>query len=365
MKQISIVFLLIFYACLSFAQPTPTITWTGGSDTMWRKTGNWSPATIPGPCNPVVIPTVVSGRYPVLDTTVYIKGLTFSGGELYTNDNDVHFTEGRLGLSPITYRNSQSPRFINNVDYIAHRRDTTWPIQTSTNTCNRVERFEVRPGDHWTKDISNNNRQNGGYKERSEFSQDGDLSEDGDPKIPFDSTIWISYAMYIEPGGNITYHDSAYYCYLGQWHHQGTSGAPPWNFRFSGQDSLILETRTHKQHYSNPADLKTIRRDTAIVSRGEWHYLVIKVKQSKEVVDNGLIQWWLDGQSIYSASGIPIGLDEEFIGYWKFGIYRTPADDGTQPGEVDERTTLAVRYANMEVSYSSLFHRVAAPLPLD
>jgi len=65
------------------------------------------------------------------------------------------------------------------------------------------------------------------------------------------------------------------------------------------------------------------------------------------------------------VSGIPIGHNELSIGYWKFGIYRTAADDGTQPGEDDERTTLAVRYANMEVSYSSLFHRVAAPLPLD
>jgi len=359
MKQFIFFFLSILFTNQAVSQTNgKTVTWTGAEDNNWNNGKNWSPNGVPNPCNQVIIPVVPSKRYPVLQSNIFVDNLALQGGNLNTNQFNINYIKGNKGIQGIYYEAVASKtRTINDISYTVQTPGKEYSVSRSVSTCAPVYRFEIHPEDHWPSDLPDPNKpgdkgneQNRQTKERVELSQ-------VNQKISFDqdTTIWISYSIFIEPGKDIVYRNAAYYCDLGQWHHSGSSGGPPWNFSLRGQDLLTLETRGHANVYSN-GTLVPEERKTAVVTRGKWHNFVIRTRHSKG--KTGLIEWWLDGKIQCSVSGIGIGYDEKNIGYWKFGIYRTAANK-------EDRTDLAVRYANMEVSGNSLFSRVASPLPVD
>jgi hypothetical protein len=359
MKHFIFFFLTVLFAGKAASQSNKqTVTWTGAADDNWNNEKNWSPNGVPTPCNQVVIPVVPSKRYPVLQSNIFVDNLALQGGNLNTNQFNINYIQGNKGIQGIYYDAVTSKtRMISDISYTVQSPGKEYSVSRSVSTCSPVYRFEIHPGDNWSSDLPDPNKpgdkgneQNGRIKERVELSQ-------ANPKIPFDqdTTIWISYALFIEPGKNITYNNEAFYCDLGQWHQTGSSGGPPWNFNLSGQDLLTLETRGYANVYSN-GTLVPEKRKTSVVTRGKWHNFVIRTRHSKG--KTGLIEWWLDGELQCSISGIGIGYNEKTIGYWKFGIYRTAA-------KKDDQTDLAVRYANMEVSGNSLFSRVTSPLPID
>ncbi len=359
MKPFLFFFLSVLFAGQAASQTNKrTVTWTGAVDNNWNNAKNWSPDEVPNPCNQVIIPVVPSKRYPVLQSNIFVDNLTLQGGNLSTNQFNINYIKGNKGIQGIYYEAVASKtRIINDISYTVQTPGKEYSISRSISTCAPVYRFEIHPEDHWPSDLPDpkkpgdkGNEQNGQTKERVELSQ-------ANQKISFDqdTTIWISYSIFIEPGKDIVYRNVAYYCDLGQWHHSGSSGGPPWNFSLRGQDLMTLETRGHANVYSN-GTLVPEERKTVVVTRGKWHNFVIRTRHSKG--KTGLIEWWLDGELQCSVSGIGIGYNEKSIGYWKFGIYRTAASKG-------DRTDLAVRYANMEVSGNSLFSRVKSPLPVD
>jgi hypothetical protein len=69
-----ICFLLLLLTANSFSAVR---TWTGTTSTNWADASNWG-GTLPSGNDDVNIPTVVSGRYPVISTTVTLTGSTMS-----------------------------------------------------------------------------------------------------------------------------------------------------------------------------------------------------------------------------------------------------------------------------------------------
>jgi|GEM_PF-3458726 len=62
-------------------QAATKITWTGDISTNWGDKGNWNPQTVPSsPQHDVVIPTVLSKRYPGLNADRTISNLTVNAG---------------------------------------------------------------------------------------------------------------------------------------------------------------------------------------------------------------------------------------------------------------------------------------------
>jgi hypothetical protein len=355
MKNILHLFLFVTLSCPATAQYAQN-TWNGSASDDWNNKSNWSLDSIPTPCHQVVIPT--TPRDPKLTSDIYLSNLSFSGGNLVTNDYSTNFIVGGAGLPLIYKRQTSGPRVFNTV-YTVHNDPTkTYALQKSTSTCAPIFRFELHPGDNWPSDTgstpgstTDGNRQNGKIKERSELSQPN-------MNIPFnnttDVTIWMAYSMYIEPGANVTYKLKDHFCFLGQWHGSGNADAS-WDFYFRGQDSLVLQTRGIDL-FTGDENLLAVNRKVSMVSRGTWHDFVVKVTHSLK--GTGAVQWWLDGEEQCNINNIYVGWDRTTVGYWKFGIYRTAASSNVQ-------TDLAIRYANMEVSTSSLIDRVANPRPLE
>lgn len=210
-------------------------------------------------------------------------------------------------------------------------------------------RFEVRPGDNWSGDETN--IQNGQSKERSEAYQKN-------VTFPYDQDVWTSVSVKIEPGADIYYgnpRNTDYNCFLLQWHQKRLAGGPSWGIDLVGQGELRFTTRGQQNAPdeglpSLPAQV----RGTATVPRGVWFSIVVRARHNK---NTGQFQAWVNGTEVCNVSNIPVGYNDDAIGYQKFGIYRTAHSTGY-------KVPLAVQFQNPKVSQTSLLSKVGAADPI-
>lgn len=80
--QVGLLSFLLLLSSLS-AQAQTTNTWTGGTDTDWNTTGNWSLTLVPTATHNVVIPSG-STNQPILSTTAVAKSMIVSNGASLT-----------------------------------------------------------------------------------------------------------------------------------------------------------------------------------------------------------------------------------------------------------------------------------------
>ena len=71
---------MLLACCGVLLHAQQTITWTGQVDVDWHKRCNWNPMVIPTCQDTVVIPTVVSGNYPVVSGIAHCKELNITTG---------------------------------------------------------------------------------------------------------------------------------------------------------------------------------------------------------------------------------------------------------------------------------------------
>lgn len=357
MKRLFILYSLLLFGWQVSAQQ---ITWTGATNTDWTDSTNWSPKSVPNPCNRIIIPAVGTNRYPSLVSNIFVDSLVLSGGNVNTNNNLVSFIAGGNGIQSNVYTklSSGDSTKIFGRDFKAQSPDSSHSIRQSTSTCAPTFRFEINQGENWIQDIEdeNDNGLPGGrrIKERAElYLQNASITAAQD--------VWVSYSIYIEPGDSIKYSNDTHYCILGQWHAGNsiqTSG-PSWQISLRNQGKLTLTTRGQDTltppfppGYPLPVD-----RASTTVSRGAWHHILTRTRFD---ISHGQMQWWVDGVEIPFTTGnssdFPIGYTHSVVGYWKFGIYRT-----------SNAKNLVVRYANVEVAHSgaSLLARRNNELSLD
>ncbi|QRR01146.1 phage head spike fiber domain-containing protein [Dyadobacter sandarakinus] len=225
--------------------------------------------------------------------------------------------------------------------YMAQTPNKSWSLQQATNVASPVFRFEIRSGDRWSGDLSNEK-----IKERCEF-----YMKSGD--VPFDKDVWLSYSIRIAPGA-ISQMSPTDFCYLGQFHATEDSGemstGPVLGVRLEGGDKIAVYTASSTQNPIKTAPTY-IKRAIGTFTRGQWHRIVMRIRFSPT---RGQLQWWQNGQEMVNVSNIGIGYVDKLGPYWKFGIYRMAKPE-----------TLVVEYANMELSYtSSLYGRVSKPLTI-
>lgn len=199
-----------------------------------------------------------------------------------------------------------------------------------------VERFEVRPGDHWSGEA---------HKERSEIAVR--------QYMPDGKDIWQSFSLMIEPSPPST----AEWRIFGQWH----AMRDPWDAYVSPSVAFVLKGETFVVWTSSDPDLRqtlahyppTIDRcSIENFPRGIWHHFVIRLRFG--YTGRGLLQVWRNGESIVDLQDIPIGYNDLIGQFFKYGVYRPSGDpDG-----------LAARYANFEMGFDSLQDRIANPIPV-
>ncbi|WP_439582983.1 heparin lyase I family protein [Dyadobacter bucti] len=226
-----------------------------------------------------------------------------------------------------------------------------WSIAKTSSTAPTTPgfRFEVRPGDVWPTDETN--IQNGQQKERSEVYQNG-------VTLPYDQDIWTIISVKIEPGADIYYgnpRNADYNCFLLQWHQKRLGGGPSWGIDLVGQGELRFTTRGQQNAPdeglpSLPAQV----RGTATVPRGVWFSIVVRARHNK---NTGQFQAWVNETEVCNVSNIPLGYNDDAIGYQKFGIYRTAHSTGY-------KVPLAVQFQNPKVSQTSLLSKVGAADPI-
>jgi hypothetical protein len=295
----------------------------GLDDIVSFKTENRIPYAINGDDNGLFVPLKLSLGQHKVTAMPYAdangSGLPGEGTSINFEIKDILPVPVLTLFTPI----GGSSQTIHGDRYNVHSAEKDWSIGKSTNA--GIYRFELHQGE---------NRANGNdpdTKDRSELEHKTD--------IPKGKETWGSYSFMIEKGDPIlVYLDTV----IGQWHSdQGV--APPLTFQFYKEKFRVASrsgtsrNRTFKQHYL--ADMK----------REEWNHLVFRIKFDTN--DRGLLQVWLNGKQIVNEEKANIGYSDSAYNYWKFGIYRK-----TYP------IPLSMQYANMEISNSSLFDRVAKPL---
>ena len=189
-------------------------------------------------------------------------------------------------------------------------------------------RFDMRPDDIW----------NG--TERSEL--DGYRTD-----YPQNTTIWIAYAVYLEPGATVCHSSCSpqnSWNIVGQFH--VTSGAICCTFNTMAWaqtgSTEVFETQT----YNNSGGTSDYR--SPAISRGRWYHFLYKVYMSSSGSAD-TFDVWLDPVTPRTMSHEIAQSGSLFyagnIGgsYWKYGIYR-----GNPPVLVEQ----AIDYANMQVCSS-------------
>jgi hypothetical protein len=77
-KVVILVFILVIYLIeISLGQ-----TWNGSASSNWNTASNWTPATVPGAGNDVIINNPVSPNQPTLPGNISVRDLTINNGVL-------------------------------------------------------------------------------------------------------------------------------------------------------------------------------------------------------------------------------------------------------------------------------------------
>lgn len=207
-----------------------------------------------------------------------------------------------------------------------------WSIQRASNR--PCLRFEARPGDFVEGQTD---------RVRSELQ-----CTTKEPASGVD--VWVSYAIKLSVSPEIL-SDSMV---LGQFHQTEDagdfSGYPPFELNLHA-DGLYLYTASVATASRPTSYSRTQRAGPVPFSQGEWHYVVARVCFGWS--NDASVDVWIDGQSIYSGSGISIGMNDAVGPYYKFGIYYSPAT---------ALQTVVAEYRNIEIGSTALFSRVSNPL---
>jgi hypothetical protein len=224
--------------------------------------------------------------------------------------------------------------------YFAQNANRTWSLNlTDEPPC--MYRFELRPGDRWVNETP------GSVVERSELR--GPVDETNPSR--FDAETWTAYQFRIEPGAPST----ASWVVIGDWHVRPDPEdtgimSSPWQLELRRGDILVFDIRASSQKpvLSNAPE-QHVYTSSAPIARGVWHSLVSVADFDWQPKGTGGVTVWLDGEEIVDHHG-PFGYNTARPPYFKFGIYR-----------VATRETLAVDYANIEISRTSLASRIHSP----
>lgn len=235
---------------------------------------------------------------------------------------------------------NKTPINVGGLTYFAQNADRDWSLNLKGDPpC--LYRFEVRPGDRWVQEANNDG------VDRSELSGPGD---DTNP-ARLDAETWTAYQFRIEPGPSST----AKWVVLGDWHvvpdpDDLPKMSSPWQLELRKGDILVFDIRvSDEKPVRHNAPERHIYTSPTPITRGVWHSLVSVVDFDWRLKGNGGVTVWLDGKEIADYHG-RLGYSLTRPPYFKFGIYRTTVPE-----------TLAVDYANVEISRSSLASRVDAP----
>ncbi|MCB5173882.1 heparin lyase I family protein [Microvirga lenta] len=165
---------------------------------------------------------------------------------------------------------------------------------------------------------------------------------------PLGKDVWISYAQRILPGEPVT----SRWCVIGQMHATTQAGdrgsSPPFALQLLPGDVFMISTRyvAAARHTVNPDE--TIRYSGAI-ERDRWYRHVFRLRFGYK--GDAILQWWRDGVLMLDLTDFSMGYNDPEGPYWQFGIYRN-----TSPED------LTIEYRDVEVSQTSLAHRIAPPL---
>jgi lysophospholipase L1-like esterase len=218
--------------------------------------------------------------------------------------------------------------------YVVESADRRWSAMRAAEFPELI-RLEVRRGDIWSED----NRRKP-PKERSEF--------EGQQRFGGGIDIWVSYSMLIEDGPVST----AKSAILGQFHHVDTDigTTAPYSVWLNRGDRLSVETWSSPENplMHNPMGPSVTLYESDPIARNRWYQFVHRVRFGPD--GSGVAQLWIDGAQVANYSG-RLGYVGRY--YWKFGIYRETAAE-----------PIAIQYANMEVSTSTLAARIAHPKPI-
>ena len=233
-----------------------------------------------------------------------------------------------------------TPVMVGNDGYFAQNADHPWSLNlTGDPPC--MFRFELRSGDRWLQETP------GSVVERSELR--GPVDETNPSR--FGAETWTAYQFRIEPGTPST----AGWVVIGDWHVRPDPEdtgimSSPWQLELRRGDILVFDIRASSQKpVLGNAPEQHIYTSPAPIARGVWHSLVSVADFDWQPKGTGGVTVWLDGARIVDYHG-PFGYNTRRPPYFKFGIYRVATPE-----------TLAVDYANIEISRTSLAARIHAP----
>ncbi len=207
-----------------------------------------------------------------------------------------------------------------------------WSIQRASNRPGL--RFEARPGDFVEGQID---------RVRAELQCTMKEPVSG-------ADVWVSYATKISVSPEILSSSMV----LGQFHQTEDagdfSGYPPFELNLHA-DGLYIYTASVAAA-SQPTSYSWTQRAGPIpFAQDVWHNIVLRVRFGWS--GNAEAEVWIDGESVYSGSGISIGMNDAVGPYFKFGIYYSPAT---------ALQTVIAEYRNFEIGPDSLAGRVLNPL---
>lgn len=210
-----------------------------------------------------------------------------------------------------------------------------WSLQKSE-AYPLMQRFSLRSGDHWSRDVVTSERSEAGQRDR---------------RLPFRVPIWVAYDMLIVDGPPST----ARFLVLGQFHATEDPGETPWSPPWSltlANENLQLDLRSSPLPITptNPVgDVLIIKRG---IPRNAWLRIVAEVTFDWRPGGVGGTKVWINGQLVANVTR-PIGYNDQVAPYWKFGVYRHAA-----PEPID------VIYNDVQVGVEDLTNRVTRNTPL-
>jgi hypothetical protein len=236
--------------------------------------------------------------------------------------------------------------YSNGFDFKRDSLNTAYSMQTTQD--HAIWKFECHTDD-------GNSATPGSGTHRSELVGDYSQSKTNN-LVPFGTKVWQAFSQRVT--GTLSA-NSADFVIANQWHAAQDTGdaslSPPLSFAFAGNSFRIAtlwddqavqtnSTNTHFQgrYYDNSFPLNT------------WINWVVAATFDFNNPGNGTLEVWRDGTKVINLSGISMGYNDSRGPRLQFGLYRSAGYQGT----------LAIEYANMEVSYASLLDRVTIPRPI-
>jgi len=115
---------------------------------------------------------------------------------------------------------------------------------------------------------------------------------------------------------------------------------------------LVVLTRSDPKLCSTSNPTPVTRYSQPFFAANTWHNLVGHAKFDPSH-SNGVLELWIDNEKVLGTGPIPLGYNDSEGPHFSFGQYRGSSS-----------VTTVFKFANEEISSSSLFGRVANPLPV-